>query len=506
MPLLDRPGIVFAAAVYLLATLAIGVWSARRTRTPADFFVAGRNLGLLVTGIATMSAAFSGFAFLGGPGLTYRMGLASMFICFPVGFTAALLCWTVARPMRLLAEARTIYTVPDLILARYRSRVASGLSACAVLVGTVFYLGTQLLALGVMLEAILGTRDALGPWSLPAAMALGALVIVTYCTAGGMVASVYTDLLQGSIMAVAGVLVFIQALNVTGGWTAMTHSIATSPVFGAAMLDPLGQVNAFTAFGFYFVFGVGVVGQPHVVHKFFMLKDPMRLRYFPLVLGGSQVLCILLWLGVGLAVPALVARGKLAALSSPDEATPAFLLGFAPEWLAGFVFASVMAAIMSTASSLVNIAAAAVVRDAPRALGRRRATDELRAGRMMTIAVVTAAGLSAWLSQDLIALLGAFSFGTLAAALTPVLVVGLNWPRVTAAAASASIGGGLLLNLALEFLARQTYFPGLPKFPLAAGVQATAVSLAASFVILFVVTALTRAETVDDDVAAAMEA
>jgi SSS family transporter len=506
MPLLDRPGIVLAAIVYLLATLFIGGWAMRRTRTPADFFVAGRNLGLLVTAIATMSAAFSGFAFLGGPGLTYRTGLASLFICFPVGFTAAMLCWTVARPLRLLAELRTVYTVPDVVFARYRSRTASGLAAMAVLVGTVFYLGTQLLALGVMLEAILGTRGALGASSLPAAIALGALVIVFYCTAGGMVASVYTDLLQGVIMAVAGALVFVQALHATGGWSAMTHSLATSPHFGEAFLDPLGKVNAFTAFGFYFVFGVGVAGQPHVIHKFFMLRAPAELRYFPLVLGGSQVLCILLWLGVGLAVPALVAQGRLAPLASPDETTPAFLLGFSPEWLAGLVFAGVLAAIMSTASSLVNIAAAAVVRDLPRALRLRRAADELRAGRAMTVVVVAAAGASAWLSQDLIALLGAFSFGTLAAALTPALVIGLNWRRVTSVAAAASIGCGLVLNLALEFLARQTYLSSLPRPPFAAGVQVTAVSLAASFVVLMAVTSLTREERLDEAVAAAMEA
>lgn len=505
MPLVDRPVIVVASALYVLATLLVGAWAARRTKTSADFFVAGRDLGLVVTAIATMSAAFSGFAFLGGPGLTYRLGMASLFICFPVGFTAAMLCWTVARPLRLLAEVRSVYTVPDVVLARYASRVASGLAAVAVLVGTVFYLGTQLLALGVMLEAILGTRQALGPWSLPAAMALGALVIVTYCVAGGMVASVYTDLLQGAIMTVAGAFVFMQALHVTGGWSAMTDSLVTSPVFGAHFLDPLGRVNAYTAFGFYFVFGVGVVGQPHVVHKFFMLRDPVQLRYFPLVLGGSQVLCILLWLGVGLAVPALVAQGRLAAPASPDEATPIFLLHFSPEWLAGFVFAGVMAAIMSTASSLINIAAAAVVRDLPRALAGRCTSNELRAGRLTTVVVVVVAGGSAWLSQDLIALLGAFSFGTLAAALTPALVIGLHWRRVTSRAATASIGLGLLLNLTLEFLGRQTYFPALPSPPFAPGVQATAFSLAASFAVLIAFTMLTRGETVDEDVAAAME-
>ena len=93
MPILDRPVIVWTAVVYLAVVVAIGLWAMRRTRNARDFFIAGQSLGLLVTGMATMSAAFSGFVFIGGPGLTYRIGLASLFICIPVSFTAGLLCW-----------------------------------------------------------------------------------------------------------------------------------------------------------------------------------------------------------------------------------------------------------------------------------------------------------------------------------------------------------------------------------------------------------------------------
>ena len=76
--------------------------------------------------MATMSASFSGIVFLGGPGLTYRLGLASLWIVIPVGFTGGLLCWVLARPLRLLSGIREIYTLPDAIACRFRSRWASG--------------------------------------------------------------------------------------------------------------------------------------------------------------------------------------------------------------------------------------------------------------------------------------------------------------------------------------------------------------------------------------------
>jgi Na+/proline symporter len=507
VPILDRPVIIAVCLLYFLACTLLGVWSLRRTRSARDFWVAGQNLGVFVTGLATMAAAFSGFVFLGGPGLTYRIGLSSLFINLSVGFTPALLAWAVAKRLRLLAEVREIYTIPDAVLARYGSRRASGAAAAAVLVGSIGYLGAQILAMGVLLEAVLGLRSSLGEWSLATAVAIGLAVLLFYAVAGGMVAGIYTDVFQGALMVLAAVAVFGYAMAAGGGWGSVVHSIAESERFGRQFLEPLGDTPALTAVGFFFVFGIGVLGQPHMLHKFYMIHDPRRLKWLPLILGSSQVLCLLIWLGIGLAVPALVAQGKLAPLAKPDDASPAFLLGFAPEPLAGFAVAAILAAIMSTADSFMSLGAAVLVRDFPRALGRE-VRRELFWGRIATVGVTLAAALLALFYDDLIALLGTFAFGTFGAALAPALAVGLNWKRVTAAAATASIATGTALNLILEFLARQTFFPSLPKPPLPPGALPTAVSLAASFTVLIAVTLWTgrRRPAIDADVLAVMEA
>ena len=499
MPILDRPVILWTSVAYLAVVVAIGFWALRRTRGARDFFIAGQSIGLLVTGLATMSAAFSGFVFIGGPGLVYRMGMASLFICIPVSFTAGLLCWVVAKRLRLLAEARPVYTVPDALLARYRSRSVSGLAAVAVLLGTVAYLGAQLQALGVVIEAVFGTRELFGAWSLPAAMAIGLVVIVAYSVAGGMVAGVYTDLFQGLLMLLSAAGVFYYALRSGGGLGEIARDIAASPEFGPAFVDPLGNVPVATAVGFFFVFSVGVLGQPHMLHKFYMLRDVASLKWMPAVIGGGQAICVLIWLGIGLAVPALVATGRLAPLGSPDEASPAFLLEFTPPILAGLVFAGILAAIMSTADSFVNIAAAALVRDLPRALGRE-VGDQLRWGRVAVVGVAVAAAGVSLLYGDLIALLGTFAFATFGAALAPAVAVGLNWKRVTAAAAAASIATGLAANLGLELLARQSLLPSLP-----AGVLPGAVSLAASFLVLLGWSWAASPPALDADVELAMD-
>lgn len=497
---MDRPLIVLVASVYLLFVLAIGFWSARRTKTAKDFWIAGQNIGLLTTGLATTSAAFSGFVFLGGPGLTYQLGAGSLFIVVAGGFTAGLMCWVLAKRLRLLAAVREVYTIPDAILVRYRNRAASGIAAVAVLAGTVAYLGAQFLALGRLVEAVFGTRDLFGPQSLAIAVTAGVLVVVAYSCMGGMIAGVYTDLLQGSLMTLVAGVVFIHAVMEGGGVARIATSIAESEAFGASFLEPLGRLPVLTAVGFYFVFAIGILGQPHMLHKFYMIDDPRKLKWIPLVVGFSQTLCVLIWLGLGFVVPALVAQGRLAPLMQPDDAAPTYLLEFAPTLLAGLVFAGILAAIMSTADSFVNIGSAALVRDLPKALGRTL-SRELLWGRVAVVGIAAAAGALAIVSGDLIAILGTFAFGTFGAALAPALAIGLNWKRVTAGAAIASMLTGIVLNLGLEVLARSGVTVLQP------GVLPTAVSLAASFTVLFVVSWLSTPKpgAIDDDVAFVMD-
>lgn len=495
-----RPLIIVVASIYLVLVLAVGFWSARRTRTAKDFWIAGQNIGLVTTGLATTSAAFSGFVFLGGPGLTYQLGTGSLFIVVAGGFTASLMCWVLAKRLRLLAAVREVYTIPDAILCRYRSRSASGIAAVAVVAGTVGYLGSQFLALGRLVEAVFGTRELFGAHSLTIAVLAGVVVVVLYSSLGGMVAGVYTDLLQGSLMTVIAGAVFVHAVWEGGGIARIATSITASETFGSSFLEPMGRVPVLTAIGFYFVFAIGILGQPHMLHKFYMIDEPRKLKWMPLVIGFTQTLCVLIWLGLGLVVPALVAQGRLAPLAQPDDAAPAYLLNFAPTLLAGLVFAGILAAIMSTADSFVNIGSAAVVRDLPRALGRS-VVKELFWGRLAVIGIAAAACALAIYSGDLIAILGTFAFGTFGAALAPALAIGFNWRRVTASAAVASMLVGIVSNLGLELLARG----GVSVLP--PGVLPTAVSLAASFTVLFLVSWLSppKPDAIDEDVSLVME-
>ena len=492
LPPLTQPVIVAVAVVYFAIVAAIGVWATRRTRTASDFFVAGQGIGLWPLAIAAMSATLSGFAFIGGPGLVYQLGVGAVFIILPVALTNAMGAWVLAKRMRLLAEVRDMITVPDAIGARYDSRLAQGLSAVAILIAVVGYMATNILALGLVIDAIFGVGLGWGIW-------IGTLITLAYSVSGGILAGVYTDVFQGSLMAAASVLVFAYALKTGGGMSGISQTILAAD---AAFLGPWGKLTPLAALSFFFVFGLGSLGQPHVIHKFYMLKDPRRLKWYPLIMTTALFVTLLLYVGVGMVVKALVVKGAMEPLVRVDDATPFFLLRFTPVLLAGIVFSGVAAAIMSTVNSFMSIGAAAITHDIPVALGTR-VGNELRWGRISTVAISVVAALVAQVSGTLVAFLGIFGWGLFASTLVPALAIGLNWEGATKAGAIASIASGLIITLLFETLAYFRFY----SFP--TGVTVSGLSLVVSLLAFFVVSWLTRNATtpaIDADVRLVMEA
>jgi Na+/proline symporter len=491
-PLAQQPTIVAVAMLYFAGVAAISVWATRRTRTAKDFFVAGSGIGLLALTLTAMSATLSGFAFIGGPGLLYTVGLGAMFIMLPVALTNSMGAWVLAKRMRLLAEIRPMMTVPDAIGARYRSRTAQGLAGVSLLVAVIGYMATNILALGVVIHVIFGIGLGWGIW-------LGMAVVMAYATAGGIVAGIYTDVFQGTLMGVASLLVFLFVLDVGNGLGGLSRSIlATDPEF----LAPWGHLTPMAALSLFFVFGLGSLGQPHVIHKFYMLRDPRKLKWYPLLVTGAFFLATLLFFGVGVAVKALVVEGAMQPLAHADQATPAFLLGHTPILLAALVFSSVAAAIMSTLNSFMNIGAAALTHDLPAAFGHRLG-NELLWGRIFTVVISVAAAATAHVSGTLVAFLGIFGWGLFASTLVPALAIGLNWEGATRAGAIASIATGLGLTLVLETLA----YLGCYSFP--TGVTIAGASLVLSILVFFGVSALTREApdtAIDADIRLVMEA
>jgi Na+/proline symporter len=262
---------------------------------------------------------------------------------------------------------------------------------------------------------------------------------------------------------------------------------------------PFGTAGVLTCVTWFFLFGLGLAGQPHIITKMMMNKNVSDARtILPLSVIG-YVVAALLWVSVGLTMRSVVLSGVVDPLAAADQAAATFLTIFANPLLAGVVFAGLFAAIMSTADSFLNIGAAAITHDIPRAIRGRPMNNELRSARIATLIlclIATAFALySFYANGRLVALLGAFGWGTFAAAIVPVVAIGLNWQRANWQAAVSAIIVSVVVNLGIEVFSI--------KIPY--GIAGGFLALIISMLVFIVVTMMTPRVELQPDIKAAME-
>lgn len=490
--------------IYMIIVLLIGAWATRRTKSSADFFIAGKSIGPIPLALAAFSATMSGWLFVGCPGLIYSVGTGVIWLTISTGMAFVILWVVVGKRMRLLVEVSDCMTVADAIYVRYKSKAASGLAAIATIAGTVLYLATQLLAMGVIIGYVFNIPVVTG-------LIIGMIVMLIYAIGGGMLAGIYTDVFQGTMMALASIAIFIYVLKTGNGMLNISETIANSQALakggaGFKFVGPFGLGTPIGAMCSYFIMAMGVVGQPHLVHKFFMVKDIRKLKWGALLTTIPAILTGFLAFGVGVVVKSLVVSGKIPALTNPDDAITVFLMNFTNPFLTGIAFAGIASAVMSTGDSFINIASASIVRDLPFAFGKTLdSKQELFLGRIASIGCgILSVVLAVGLGKDGIALLGAFGWGTFAAALAPAIGLGFNWKRATKEGAVASIVSGLGISVILEIsktLKADWYMNSLAKI----GVHNGSFALAVSLILLIVVSMATAEVKLDKNLEAVMD-
>ena len=187
--------ILTSLLLYFAMCIGVGLWALRRTKSSQDFFMAGRQLGVIVTALALFSSTLSGFGFVGGPGLVYRMGMTSvwMIVCGTAG--SCLAFFMVAKRLRLFSEVYDTVSLPDAIAQRYGSKVSHFLSALAIILVAIGYRAAQILAMAIVLQEILNSIDMIPmvslEFGLEFGLALSCAVLVFYCVTGGIIAGVW---------------------------------------------------------------------------------------------------------------------------------------------------------------------------------------------------------------------------------------------------------------------------------------------------------------------------
>ena len=205
-----------------------GIRGARLARTASDYFIAGRKLSLWVFVLAATATSYSGWTFMGHPGLIYRDGFQYAYASFYtiiIPFTGVIFLkrqWMLGK--------RFGYVTPGEMLADYfQGDAIRILTVVVALFYSIPYLGVQLGASGYLFNVLTITSsypeglvsENFGMWVL-------SFIVLIYVASGGLRAVAYVDTLQCILLWLGIVIVGVIALEAVGGWDALNMAMAKS--------------------------------------------------------------------------------------------------------------------------------------------------------------------------------------------------------------------------------------------------------------------------------------
>ncbi|MGH0032331.1 MAG: sodium:solute symporter family protein [Myxococcota bacterium] len=445
---LDVLGVV-GLGVYL-TTLAVIAEVARRSRrsgSPADHFLANRELGTFVVFLTLYATAYSGNSLLGYPGEAYRRGFSWI---MATGFMMSIIVvfHALVPKLRPLAVAHGFVTPGDYVRHRFGDRDGGRPLQLAVallmMVALANFLFAQLKAMGVMAEQVTG-----GMVSYELGVVVLAAVILLYETLGGMRAVAWTDTGQGLLMLVGLAALLAWLVGDSGGFSAITRDIARVRPDAVRVPDTAERFNWASTI---VLLGLASVVYPQAIQRVYAARSGETLRRAFALMTFMPLTTTLVVTLIGLAaIPRFEGLGEVAA----DRVMPLLLGAWAAEGpihagAAVLVFLGALAAIMSTADSVLLSLGSIAAED----VGRRRRDDPdtTRLGKRIAAVVMIGMAGAALIARD-VTLWGLIELKMeLLIQCVPAFLLALHWRRLRADAACAGLVVGATIAVAGVFL------------------------------------------------------
>ena len=331
---------------------AVGLSSMRvKEDTTDDYLVAGRGMHPALAALSAVSTWNSGYMFIGFIGFTYAVGYSAVWIglASTVGQVVAWI-WLYKYIQEEANErgVRSLSSLVSSVTGAPEAKLAAVLSVAFLSV----YAAAQLTSGGKALFAMMGWDPVLG-------ILIGFVLVVAYCYAGGIRASIWTDAAQSCVMIVGTTMLCWVALGQVGGFGGLNTSLAAEDPTLTGLVPPNLALGVSLWIFAFFLGGLGVAGQPQVVSRVMTLGTDSERKQAMVWFFVWQTPFIALMLVIGWASRVVFTQdGFDAELGLPTLAME--VLG--PFW-AGLILASIFAATMSTADSQVLACTAAVTDD-----------------------------------------------------------------------------------------------------------------------------------------------
>lgn len=449
--------VVFTA--YCLGIIALGLWVSRTKKgvekTSNDYFLAGNTLTWWAVGSSLIASNISAEQFIGMAGSGYEIGLGIA----TYEWMAAATLIVVGKFLLPVFHKMKIYTMPQFLEMRFDTRVRTTLAVFWILV-YIFVNLTSVLYLGALaMQTIMGVPLIYGIIGL-------ALFSALYSIYGGLMAVAWTDVVQVVVLVGGGIMTTVMALNAVSGGEGIIAGFQTLYENAPEKFD---MILAKESPNYKYLPGISVlIGgmwivnlsywgfNQYIVQRALAAKSLREAQRGVVFAGFLKMLMPFI-----VVVPGICAYVLQADISKSDEAYPYLLSNFVAPGFRGLAFAALIAAIVSSLSSMVNSVSTIFTVDIYKQFLNKKAVDSnlVLTGRVVSSVSLVIAVLVA---PTLVTLDQAFQFiqdftGLVSPGVLAIFLFGMFWKRATSNAALWAAIITIPLGFLIEFV-----FPGMP--------------------------------------------
>jgi len=452
--------VVYAVVVFYLAYLGY-----KRTKCNADYMLAGRNIHPVILGLSYGATFISTAAIVGFGGYAAKLGMGIIWLTMLNILVGVLIAFIVfGKPTRRIGKKLGALTFPDLLGKVYKSNFIQYATGLIIMVGMPLYSTAVLIGGGRFLKEVL---------DIPFLWAIIGLTVITavYVVFGGLIAVMYTDALQGTLMLIGMSAIMIFTFAAVGGLDGIQDltnmsslvptGLASTGMTGWTSFPSLGSATWYTLVTTIIMgVGIGVLAQPQLAVRFMTAKDGKALnRAIPV-----GAIFILVTTGVAYTMGALTNvyfyqhNGVITTAmdTNIDNLIPLFINAAMPGWLVVMFTLVLLAAAMSTLSSLFHVMGTAAGHDmwvhfrkskfCPTGIrGKDEDGSKLKVNKIATfVMILISLGLAFIMPDDIIARATAMFMGLCAAAFLPMFTMAVFSKRPSALGAKLSLITGAL--------------------------------------------------------------
>lgn len=441
--------VILITVLYFIAIIAIGYYSRARLKSATDYYVAGRQIGSVVNGLALESTYLSPASMLGLPAYIFILG-------YPFWWAMAAIIAGMPLATLLTATALRKYaptSFADYYADRYNDQRLRWLIGIVVVIGAILYITLSIVGMALFLLAIAKVPYWIG-------VVVGTVIVMLYVVWGGMIATSWNAAFQAVLMTVAAVIAAIGIVVKLGGLEGLNNAILTSaPKFWNTPSDApdvphLLSGTWIAVIGWFFVWHYGFATMPYTVVRFFTVMDIKTARrsiFWTTLFAGIFYVALQI---IGAASKYMIEHGPLGGTGKnaveilkgymatygvgnwPDYSMIATVEALQNPWILGILCAGGLAIAMSTAAGWVMVVNTLVTRDWGELMLKSKLAKEkpILVARIVSVIFLLIGLVVALNPPGLVLDLSGWAFVVIISALGPGLILGLWWKRATRAA------------------------------------------------------------------------